>query len=95
MTETLDKRWWASYRRELEQSFAQNEIVIRATALRNYNYKWLDLEDIVHDAVGVISRHARGNFLSRSWIIISASAELSLRRTGSIFASLRSSPSLD
>ncbi len=31
MTDTLDRGWWASYRLELEQRFAQQEIVVRAT----------------------------------------------------------------
>jgi hypothetical protein len=30
MTETLDRDWWAGYRRELEQRFAQEELVIRS-----------------------------------------------------------------
>jgi len=30
MVETLDRRWWKAYRTRLEQSFAQDEIVIRA-----------------------------------------------------------------
>jgi hypothetical protein len=30
MTETLDRDWWASYRRTLEDRFRQEEIVIRA-----------------------------------------------------------------
>jgi hypothetical protein len=33
MTQTLDKNWWTSYRHQLEQSFSQNEIVIRASAM--------------------------------------------------------------
>ena len=32
MVETLDARWWTSYREELEQHFAQEQILIRATA---------------------------------------------------------------
>jgi hypothetical protein len=31
MTETLDKDWWASYRKALEESFQQQELIIRAT----------------------------------------------------------------
>lgn len=31
MAEALDRDWWAQYRRELEQRFAQDEILIRAT----------------------------------------------------------------
>jgi hypothetical protein len=30
MTETLDRDWWAAYRRGLEQRFAQEELVIRS-----------------------------------------------------------------
>ncbi|HEX2725969.1 MAG TPA: hypothetical protein VHN20_09140 [Beijerinckiaceae bacterium] len=30
MTERLDRDWWRGYRRELERSFRQEEIVIRA-----------------------------------------------------------------
>ncbi len=30
MTEKLDQAWWGAYRRELEQSFRQEAIVIRA-----------------------------------------------------------------
>lgn len=30
MTEQLDQPWWSAYRRELEQRFAQEEIVVRA-----------------------------------------------------------------
>jgi hypothetical protein len=30
MTEKLDEAWWGAYRRELEQSFRQEAIVIRA-----------------------------------------------------------------
>jgi hypothetical protein len=33
MTDTLDRPWWDSYRRRLEQSFSQDEIVIRAVAI--------------------------------------------------------------
>ena len=33
MTDTLDRPWWDSYRRQLEQSFSQDEIVIRAVAI--------------------------------------------------------------
>jgi hypothetical protein len=31
MTHTLDRDWWAAYRSTLEDEFAQDEIVIRAT----------------------------------------------------------------
>ncbi len=31
MVEQLDRKWWAKYRRELEQQFAQEEILARAT----------------------------------------------------------------
>ena len=31
MTETLDKQWWRGYRKELEQRFKQELIVIRAS----------------------------------------------------------------
>ncbi len=30
MAETLDRGWWADYRRQLEQRFAQDTIVVRA-----------------------------------------------------------------
>ncbi len=30
MTDSLDRDWWQSYRRELERRFRQDEIVIRA-----------------------------------------------------------------
>jgi hypothetical protein len=30
MAETLDRAWWAGYRRTLEQRFAQDELVVRA-----------------------------------------------------------------
>ncbi|WP_425613591.1 hypothetical protein NA78x_003426 [Anatilimnocola sp. NA78] len=30
MSEQVDTRWWANYRRELEERFGQEEIVIRA-----------------------------------------------------------------
>jgi hypothetical protein len=33
MTGTLDRQWWEAYRHRLEQSFAQDEIVIRAVAI--------------------------------------------------------------
>ena len=33
MTETLDASWWSSYRRQLEQEFRQDEIVVRASAV--------------------------------------------------------------
>jgi hypothetical protein len=33
MTDTLDRPWWEAYRRRLEQSFSQDEIVIRAVAI--------------------------------------------------------------
>jgi hypothetical protein len=31
MAEKLDREWWARYRRELERSFRQERIVVRAT----------------------------------------------------------------
>lgn len=31
MTERLDKDWWAGYRKALEESFRQQELIIRAT----------------------------------------------------------------
>jgi hypothetical protein len=34
MTTTLRARWWARYRRRLEQQFLQQEIVIRAQRMR-------------------------------------------------------------
>jgi hypothetical protein len=33
MVESLDRAWWASYRRSLEERFGQEEIVIRAQAI--------------------------------------------------------------
>lgn len=32
MTQSLDREWWARYRRELEERFRQEKIVARATA---------------------------------------------------------------
>jgi hypothetical protein len=32
MTETLDRSWWRNYRRELEQLFRQDQLVVRAQA---------------------------------------------------------------
>jgi hypothetical protein len=34
MTDDLDEAWWAAYRRELEERFRQEEIVIRAQETR-------------------------------------------------------------
>ena len=33
MTETLDTSWWSRYRRQLEQEFRQDEIVVRASVV--------------------------------------------------------------
>ncbi|WP_028748856.1 hypothetical protein [Rhizobium mesoamericanum] len=33
MTDDLDRTWWASYRKELEARFRQEEIVVRATEI--------------------------------------------------------------
>ena len=33
MTDTLDRAWWADFRRSLERRFAQEELVIRALAV--------------------------------------------------------------
>ena len=33
MTDTLDRAWWADFRRSLERHFAQEELVIRALAV--------------------------------------------------------------
>ena len=33
MTETLDRAWWTAYRKELETTFRQEEIVIRAQTI--------------------------------------------------------------
>jgi hypothetical protein len=33
MTDTLDRAWWAEFRRSLERRFAQEELVIRALAV--------------------------------------------------------------
>jgi hypothetical protein len=32
MTDTLDRSWWAEFRRTLEQRFAQDELVVRSLA---------------------------------------------------------------
>ena len=36
MTDTLDRPWWEAYRKHLEQSFSQDEIVIRAVAITRF-----------------------------------------------------------
>ncbi|MFL6734071.1 MAG: hypothetical protein ACJ8EY_05190 [Sphingomicrobium sp.] len=33
MTDSLDRTWWANFRRRLEEFFEQDAVVIRATAL--------------------------------------------------------------
>jgi hypothetical protein len=33
ITETLDASWWSRYRRQLEQEFRQDEIVVSASAV--------------------------------------------------------------
>lgn len=33
MTAALDQRWWARYRRRLEQRFGQEEILVRASSV--------------------------------------------------------------
>jgi len=33
MVEAINRRWWHDYRRELEQRFAQDEILLRASAV--------------------------------------------------------------
>jgi hypothetical protein len=33
MVETLDREWWAQYRRELESTFRQKNVIIRAQAI--------------------------------------------------------------
>ena len=33
MTENLDGSWWGKYRRQLEQDFSQDEIIVRATVV--------------------------------------------------------------
>ena len=33
MTETLDQRWWGAYRRQLEERFEQQALVIRAHSI--------------------------------------------------------------
>jgi hypothetical protein len=33
MAESVDRRWWHDYRRELEQRFGQDEILLRATSV--------------------------------------------------------------
>jgi hypothetical protein len=34
MVANLDPEWWAAYRKQLERDFVQDEIVIRASAIR-------------------------------------------------------------
>jgi hypothetical protein len=34
MADAIDARWWAGYRRALEERFAQDELVIRALQIR-------------------------------------------------------------
>ena len=34
MVDRLDSQWWAGYRRELERRFGQEELVVRAQAIR-------------------------------------------------------------
>jgi hypothetical protein len=34
MTESLDEQWWREYRRQLESSFGQDSIVVRACEVR-------------------------------------------------------------
>jgi hypothetical protein len=36
MTEELDKPWWKQYKKELETTFAQDEIIIRVQKVRAY-----------------------------------------------------------
>jgi hypothetical protein len=33
MVEAIDRPWWFEYRRELERRFAQDEILLRASAV--------------------------------------------------------------
>lgn len=33
MVETLDRGWWTEYRRQLEERFAQRELIIRVSAV--------------------------------------------------------------
>lgn len=33
LTETLEKSWWTSYRRQLETDFQQDRIILRASAV--------------------------------------------------------------
>ncbi|WP_081593607.1 hypothetical protein [Rhizobium mesoamericanum] len=35
MTDDLDRTWWASYRKELEARFRQEEIVVRASEIEH------------------------------------------------------------
>jgi hypothetical protein len=35
MVETLERAWWAAYRREVGQRFRQHALVIRATEIQN------------------------------------------------------------
>jgi hypothetical protein len=35
MAETLDRSWWESYRKELEERFEQHELVVRAFAIES------------------------------------------------------------
>jgi hypothetical protein len=34
MTETLDRKWWSAYRSELQQTFRQEHVLIRAETVR-------------------------------------------------------------
>ena len=34
MVQALDERWWAAYRKQLEDAFRQDAIVVRALAMR-------------------------------------------------------------
>jgi hypothetical protein len=34
MVETLEPEWWRQYRRQLEQTFAQNELVVRSQEIK-------------------------------------------------------------
>ena len=36
MVESLDRGWWTAYRRELEQRFDQQELVVRAHAIERF-----------------------------------------------------------
>ncbi len=60
MTEELDKPWWKQYKKELETTFAQDEIIIRVQKVRasevvRYASSRLLLADSILDERGLAS----------------------------------------